>query len=278
MSLPQSLLDAVESHSCFTGCYTSDLRGSFCDDPSRPARPMVGVHCSDCLTWHVGAFTHLLPPSASTPDKLARALSDHMQQHRGFSWSVSGYHLASGGFWVAAAGLGPGVFIVSPDRGAGHGREADAVDALIKAFHNGLAPGSTPSMLDPKQYATQMVYLKYSPGSPATPDKASLLRSPQCSTRPATGHHAAVIIEHLPSLAASAPAGAPPSPSVRPPPSPSPRPSPRPSIAPPLAAQKPDASRDAAPRELSIGQRCPKCGHEVKVRHLLHSAFVGCMC
>jgi hypothetical protein len=28
----------------------------------------------------------------------------------------------------------------------------------------------------------------------------------------------------------------------------------------------------------SIGQRCPKCGAEVRQRTLLHQMFIGCMC
>lgn len=261
VSLPPPLLAAVEAHRCFSGCYADDSTGVFCADASQPTHPMVNVHCSDCLTWHVGALTHLLPPSLHRPEALADELSKHMRRQRGFVWSLSGYHLAGhllgGGFWLAAVCLGPGVFVVSPDRG--RGRASDAINGLIEAFHKKLAPCSGPGMLEAKEYAAQPVYLRYSPGDPITPDKASLLRSPQCRTASAPGFEQAVLVEHLPSIAAAAgTVGS--SPMV---------------VAPPSSSM---ASGSRAPRAAGPGEVCSTCGHVVSVRQLLYGTYSGCMC
>jgi hypothetical protein len=183
VSLPPPLLAAVEAHRCFSGCYSGDSTGVLCADASQPTVPMVNVHCSDCLTWHVGALTHQVPPSLHRPDALADELSTHMRRHRGFVWSLGGYHSGGhpgAGFWLAAVCLGPGVFVVQPDRG--RGQPSDAIDILIEAFRRSLAPCSGPGMLDAKEYSAQPIYLRYSQGDPITPDKASLLSSPQCRT------------------------------------------------------------------------------------------------
>lgn len=261
VSLPPPLLAAVEAHRCFSGCYSDDSTGVLCADVSQSVQSMVNVHCSDCLTWHVGALTHLLPSSLHTPAALADELSSYMRRQRGFAWSLSGYHLArhlvGGGSWVAAVCLGPGVFVVRPDRG--RGQASDAILALTEAFHLKLAPCSGPGMLDAKEYAAQPIYLRYSSGDPVTPDKASLLGSPQCRTTWAPGFEPAVVVEHLPSIAAAASTmGS--SPVTVATPSPS------------------TASGSRALRATGTGEVCSTCGHEVRVRSLLYGTYSGCMC
>jgi hypothetical protein len=260
VSLPPPLLAAVEAHRCFSGCYSDDSAGVFCADVSQSTLPMVNVHCSDCLTWHIGVLTHLLPPSLHAPRALADELSAYMRRQRGFVWSLSGYHLAGhllgGGFWLAAVCLGPGVFVVRPDRG--RGQASEAIDVLIEAFHLGLAPCSGPGMFDAKQYAAQPIYLRYSPGDPVTPDKASLLGAPQCRTTWASGFEPAVVVEHSPSIAATANTVASPA-----------------TVALPSSSM---ASELRAPRAAGPGQVCSTCGHEVRVRQLLYGTYSGCIC
>jgi hypothetical protein len=260
VSLPPPLRAAVEAHRCFSGCYSGDSRGVFCADVSQPTLPMVNVHCSDCLTWHVGALTHLLPPSLQTPDALAAKLSKHMRRKRGFVWSVSGYHLArhitGGGFWLAAACLGPGVFVVQPDRG--RGQPSDAIHVLMEAFRLKLAPCPGPGMLDAKEYAAQPIYLRYSPGDPVTPDKASLLASPQHRATWAPGFEAAMVVEHLPSLAAAGKTGG----------------SASATTTPPSAL----ASSSRGLRTTGDGEVCSACGHPVRERQLLYGTYAGCLC
>jgi hypothetical protein len=261
VSLPPPLLAAVEAHCCFSGCYSDDSTGVFCADVGQSTLPMMNVHCSDCLTWHVGVLTHLLPSSIHGPGALADELSRHMRRQRDFVWSLSGYHpaghLLGGGFWMAAVCLGPGVFVVRPDRG--RGQASDAIDVLIEAFHKKLAPCSGPGMLDAKDYTAQPIYLRYSPGDPVTPDKVSLLGSPQCRTSWAAGFESAVVVEHLPSIASAASTVGP-SPMMVASPSPS-------------TASEPRALRTADP-----GEVCSTCGHEVRVRQLLYGTYSGCMC
>lgn len=260
VSLPPPLRAAVQAHPCFSGCYAGDSRGVFCADVSQPTLPMVNVHCSDCLSWHVGALTHLLPPSLQTPDALAAKLSKHMRRKRGFVWSLSGYHLAGrttgGGFWLAAACLGPGVFVVQPDRG--RGRAADAIHALLEAFRHKLAPCPGPGMLDAKDYAAQPIYLRYSPGDPVTPDKASLLASPQHRATWAPGFEAAMLVEHVPSLAAATKTAG--SSAV-------------------MAAPSSTALASSA-RAVRAGESevCSACGHAVRERQLLYGTYSGCLC
>jgi hypothetical protein len=259
VSLPPPLLAAVEAHPCFSGCYSDGSTGVFCADVGQSTLPMVNVHCSDCLTWHIGVLTHLLPSSIHGPGALADELSRHMRRHRGFVWSLSGYHLAGhllgGGFWMAAVCLGPGVFVVRPDRG--RGQASDAIDLLIEAFHKKLAPCSGPGMLDAKEYAAQPIYLRYSLGDPVTPDKASLLGSPQCRATSAPGFEPAVVVEHLPSIAAAASTAGPS----------------------PVGVAPPSPSMASGSRALrAAGRVCSTCGHEVRVRQLLYGTYSGCMC
>lgn len=257
MALPRSLLDAVDDHACFSGCYTDDAAGAVCIDPSRPLLPMLVVHCADCLLWHVGSTTAQLPRTIPTSRALAQALSAHVRKHRGFVWSLGGYH--AGGLWLSAACLGPGVFVVACDRGSTG--PTDPVDALVTAFRRGLAPHSDPGMLDPAQYTTLTVYLRYSSVAVLTPDRASLLASPQCSTTVAPGFRRAVLVEHVPTvgrgqlICTSSNTAA--HNSLLPQPSPEGCPLP----APP-----------------GLGMHCPTCGHVVTRRALLNSTFVGCMC
>lgn len=261
VSLPPPLLAAVEAHRCFSGCYSGDSTGVFCADVGQSTLPMVNVHCSDCLTWHVGVLTHLLPPSFHAPEALADELSAHVRRQRGFVWSLSGYHLArhllGGGFWLAAVCLGPGTFVVWPDRGRGQG--PDAIDVLIEAFHLKIAPCSGPGMLDAKEYAAQSIYLRYSQGVPVTGDKATLLGSPQCRATSAPGFEAAVVVEHLPSLAAAA----------------------RTVGSSPMTAGPPSTSMASGSRGLRTtgsGEVCSACGHEVRERQLLYGTYSGCLC
>lgn len=262
VSLPPSLLAAVEAHRCFSGCYSDGSTGIFCTDVGQPALPMVEVHCSDCLTWHVGVPAHLLPSSIQGPTALAHELSRHMRRHRGFMWSLSGYHLAGhllgGGFWLTAVCLGPGVFVVRPNRG--RGPVSDAIHVLLEAFHLKLAPCSGPRMLDAKDYVGQPIHIRYSPGDPVTPDKASLLGSPQCRTTWAPGFEPAVVVEHLPSVAAAATTV---------------------SHSPVTAASPSSSSTTSGSRALHAavpGEVCSTCGHEVMVRQLLYGTYSGCLC
>lgn len=262
VSLPPPLRAALEAHRCFSGCYAGDSRGVFCADVSQSTLPMVNVHCSDCLTWHVGALTHLLPPSLQTPDAFAAKLSKHMRRTRGFVWSLSGYHLArhvaGGGFWLAAACLGAGLFVVQPDRG--RGQASDAIQALLEAFRLKLAPCPGSGMLDAKEYAAQPIYLRYSPGDPVTPDKASLLASPQCRATAAPGFEAAMLVEHVPSLAAAGKTGGSGGSS---------------SVA---TASSSTALASSAQGLRAAGEVCSACGHPVRERQLLYGTYSGCLC
>jgi hypothetical protein len=151
MSLPAALLSAVEAHSCFTGCYHHESPVAVCTDAAQPLAAVVQVSCADCLSYRVGSLTQLLP-AGMTGYTLATALCLHMRAIRGYRWAVSGYHTAGGGYWLSAASLTDGLFIVDGSRN--HSKKGSEAELLADLFKHKLAPYADPGMLDPALYST----------------------------------------------------------------------------------------------------------------------------
>jgi len=245
MSLPASLLQHVEQHTCFSGCYGSDSNVSVCLDPNQSLKPLVVVTCLDCL-GKLGVPLALLPAGMNTYN-LAQRLTDHMKLKRGFKMARSGYHTAGPGFWLSAVYYDCGVFLLNAERSRQLGSDLDVL--MLGMQHNIVQP-TDPRMRDPKQYRIETVYVNFGTYLAQVPAKAQLLASPQVRTQPQAGWQKVTLAEFLPvSLTATA-------------------------NVPPTATIKVTAT----PKPLKPGDICPVCKAEVKVRPLLNGSFVGCLC
>lgn len=264
MSLPATLLQHAEAHSCFSGCYGGDSNVQTCLDPAQPLSTMFVVYCYDCFA-HLGVMSSLLPPRTSG-SAVAGELSQHLRQKRGFALSFSGYHVQGPGFWASAAYVAScGLFFLSGERSRQMGSD---LDLLLLSFQHKVAVPPDPRMLDPQQYATQETYIRFPLTQPLTSMRA-LLASPDCRSKAGSGFQRLTLAEFLPvSTAVQAASPAPP-PTVATPPQTTP-------AAATLSKSAPSAP--TPPRPLKVGDRCPKCGAEVKTRPLLNGSFVGCLC
>ncbi len=243
MALPPSLLQHVEQHSCFTGCYSSTSGVRACLDPNNPLVPLVVVSCQDCYA-HFGAPQSLLPAGMDSY-RLAEQITQHLRKQRGFALSVSGYWTKGPGFWFSAVYYPCGLFLIHGERSRPVGSD---LDQLMMAFQHGILTPPDPRMIDPKQYAAQTVYANFAKVAATVKTKQDLLASPQVRAQAQSGWQKLTLAEFLPlSTAAQA------------------------------AACKP-AARPAASKALKIGDVCPVCGAVVCERPLLNGSFVGCMC
>lgn len=261
MALPASLLAAVEAHSCFTGCYRYDSAVEVCTDPAARVQTTLVASCEDCLTFHIGALSLVLP-SGTTGYKLAEEISSHMRTLRGYRWAVSGYRAVGSGLWISAACCTDGLFLVDGSRNRG----PSDVEVLVQAFRHGIVQPTDPAMLDPAMYTAQTVYLNLARPLGAVRAKQDILRSPQCSPTPKAGFHRASIVEYLP-LAASTSASTSASASATP------------ALAVPTPRTATPKSTPAPPaRALRPGDTCPVCHAQVRERPLFSGTFVGCLC
>jgi hypothetical protein len=269
MSLPITLLNAVASHPCITGCYRDDHTIHICSDPALPLSLTLQVACSDCLSFRVGAVASALPQGMSGP-ALADELSEHVRSVRGYTWARSGY-FPGGNFWMSAAYYGSGLFLVDASRNT---NQLTDLDVLINAFRLGIATPEHPRMLIPQLYTSELVYLNMA--SPIAPvySKQDLLVSHQCRATPAPGYHRATILEFVPLVRRSAMPGSGllfaaqaaqatrvaqiASPAVRP------------NVAPAVPATPAKDEGKPSP--------CAWCGAEIKERPLFSGTFVGCLC
>jgi hypothetical protein len=241
------LLQHVERHPCFTGCYGSASGVRVCLDPQAPLAPLVVVSCKDCFA-NLAAPTTLLPAGMDSY-RLAEHLTQHMRKQRGFADSVSGYYTKGPGFWFSAVYYSCGLFLVHGERSRPVGSD---LEQLLLAFQHGVLTPADPRMTDPKQYATQTVYGNFTNLSAPIRGKQDLLASPGVRSGPQSGWQKLTLAEFLPLSAATA--GGPGATAVQ-------------------VVRKP-----ATPRTLKVGDVCPVCGAEVRERPLLRGSFVGCLC
>src|SRR5262249_31178583 len=151
--------------------------------------------------------------------------------------SFSGYHTKGPGFWLSAAYYGAcGLFLINGERSRALGSD---LDLLILSFRHGIAAPPDPRMVDPRQYATQEVFVRYTAPMAAIASRQALLTSPHCRTQPAAGFTRVTLAEFQPVARA---------------------------VAPPPAPVK---AQPATPKALKAGDVCPVCGAEVRERALL---------
>lgn len=260
--LPASLLAAVESHACFTGCYTPDTSAVICADAAHPLVLSFYAGCQDCLTFKVGSLANLLPFGMSHHG-LAQELSAHMRAVRGYRWAISGYHNTGQGFWLSAAYYGDGLFLVDGSRN--HGSGGQDVDLLVQAFRSKLVQPDDQGMLDPALYSSEVVHLSCSTPLGAVRTKQHILRNPQCSLSPRQGLRRVCIVEFLPLTTKVSSSSATNSVLWQ---------SPTKSV----VTLWPSPAKSVAKLALKIGDTCTVCNAEVKERQLFTGTFVGCLC
>lgn len=240
MSLPVSLLQHVECHGCFTGCYGGESNALACLSPTQPLQPTVLVSCLDCL-GKLAVPVSLLP-AGTTTYTLSQVLSDYMRLKRGFKLSRSGYHTAGPGFWLSFVYYDCGLFLISAERSRQLGPDLDVL--MLGIQHKVLGPPD-PGMSDPRQFRTETVYVNFTQPLAGIAGKQQLLNSPQVRTQPQAGWQKVTLAEFLP-LSGAGPS--------------------------------PTAVTAAPPKPLKVGDTCPRCKARVALRPLLNGSFVGCLC
>lgn len=261
--LPPSLLQAIEAHGCFSGCYDDNANIRVCIDANIAPEPMLHIDCSDCLSYHLGVLCRLLPGGMSGR-RLANEVSEHLRKLRGYEWAVGGYHGSPASIWLNAAYYSCGFFLVVADRGS---QRLSDLDALLVGFrHKIISPADT-RMLDPGQYRIHTAYINMSPPPGPIHSVADLTSSAQYSAVYKPGYQRVTVAEFLPFVQRPQVPG-----QAQPPAqgqgqvqtSAATRPSPSPST--------------PAKVPLALGQRCSVCGEIVKERPTLTRSFIGCMC
>ena len=155
MALPPALLQFVEQHGCFSGCYGSNSNLHAFTVATHAPQPMVSVTCMDCLA-HVGVLASLLP-NGMYSHQLADEVSRHVRAHRGYSVSLSGYHTQGPGFWFGAVYWAScNVFLLDGERSRKLGTD---LDLLMLSFQHGVLKPSTPAMLNPASFVVQPLFL-----------------------------------------------------------------------------------------------------------------------
>ncbi len=286
MALPASFQNQVEHHSCFSGCYGSELDARVCMDPATPPEPAIFISCRDCLTYKAGVLRSLLPPGTSS-DALADQVTQHMRQVRGFHLSFGGYHMRGGGFWLNVVYYDPcGLFLIDGSRSRATGSD---LDLLMLAFRQGVAQPPDPRMTDPRLYQTQVVYVDFTVPVAPVGGTQDLLSSTQCRMHPATGFHRVTLAEFLPIAAVANPpaqtalpgaAAGPPGPVMA---AMAAAPGPQAgtggqAATPLLPGQAASPSGRTRPGKLRLGDTCPLCHAEVQERALFTGRFIGCLC
>lgn len=250
MPLPSNLLTLAEEHPCFSGVWHHDCSAQCVTDAAQPPRNVAVLRCADCLNHHLATDTQLLDPGVSAR-QLADEVAAHVRKHRGYAFSVGGYHTAGPGIWLSAAYWPKiGAFILS-SRGS-----RLPLDALMDAIQHGAVSVPDPRMGQASLYTVQDVYLSVVP-PPRVPSVNALLTSSNVSTHPKPGYRSVTIAAFKPVAqgVSTAPHG--------PPSLPVPKAQPDPYV---------------PPRRRRVGERCPVCGEKVAVRALFHSTYIGCGC
>ena len=271
--LPHALLSVVENHSCFSGCYDSCQDIEAIVDVRQGPETTYHLQCKDCLSFHVGILARHLPVGMDA-SSLAREVTEHVRNVRGYSWSIGGYHVGPASLWLSAAYYPCGVVLVNSERNT---PSKKPVDALIEGYQLGIIPANDSAMFDPANYRTYNVYLDMSKSIGVVNSVADILTSPRCSQVSRSGFQKVAVLEFLPIVQSQTHS----TPSLLSTNSISVQPSVSSgTLITPASTTTNEASGQklSSSKKLSIGEFCPRCGAEVKERPSLYETFVGCLC
>lgn len=198
MSLPQSLLTCVEQHACFAGCFSGRRVERLILNSTQPPERGVVIECKDCLSFYVSTLDSLLPAKMDEY-RLAKSLSQHVQQLRGVTVATGGYHVEASGFWLNAAYFAQGGFFLLD--GESSRNIGSDLDLLMLALNHGVLSVSEPGIDDPANYAVQTIAMDRTSGPMGhLTTVAHLLAAPYVSTSPTkpTGWLNVTLAEFLP--------------------------------------------------------------------------------
>ncbi len=276
MSLPPLVVAQAENHPCFSGVYTSGNQIVTSVGPQGVLHNIIDVQCNDCLFFRLGIDTTLLPPGTSTY-QVARELSAHMRTHRGYDFSLSGYHTQGSGFWLSAAYWARyGLFFLGNTRGSSNGKPP--LDVLFEAIQTGLVANLHPNLTDRSQYICHDVYISVVP-PPAPMPMAALLNSCHVSSQKKTNYVPVTLAEFQPIATQNSTTQ--PAVALSPPPGPSPAIpacSPPPPLPAPLASSTQVSPKASPQKPRQPGTTCEVCGEVIGERWLFSSTYIGCKC
>lgn len=241
MALPPALLTYVEHHGCFSGCYGSSSNVATFTTATQPPIAIVVVTCRDCY-HQIGTPASLLA-NGTTSHALADQLTQHVRAKRGYTLSVGGYHTQGPGFYISAVYWSScRTFLLGGERSRKLGSD---LDLLQLAFRHGVLTPPEPGMVNAAHFSVETVYVDPAQILPAVTTKHALLQWPGLRVQPVSGWQKLTLAEFK-----------------------------QPPLPPPTAT----ITMRATPKALKLGDRCPKCGAEVRERALLNRTFVGCLC
>ncbi len=249
MALPASLLQPIENHPCFPGVWNSDSDILVCLDPAKPLQRSRVVSCTECYA-RFGVLETLLP-SGMNSSTLASQLTQHVRTLRGFTLSSGGYHARGPGFWVSVVYFATGgLFLVDGSRSRKMGSD---LDLLLLAFQHGILQPFDPRLLDPAYYRTQSIHVNFATLPGPVRCKQDLLSWPGCRTQAAPGFQAATLAEFVPVASQAATATS-------------------------KGGTGKSGGQTAPAAKPKVGDICPVCKAEYRLRPLLNGTYVGCLC
>ncbi len=193
MALPPALLQFVEQHGCFSGCYGSSSNLHAITAANSAPQTMVSVTCLDCLV-HIGVLASLLPNGIHSY-QLADEVSRHVRGRRGYSVSLSGYHSQGPGFWFGAVYWAScNVFLLDGERSRKLGTD---LDLLMLSFQHGVLKPPAPAMLNPTAFVAQPLFLDLQQPLRPVAAKADLLTAPGVSLQPTPGWKKVTMAEFI---------------------------------------------------------------------------------
>lgn len=264
MAVPDVVLSFAEAHPCLSGCFEGRGSAQACFDPTQPMVPLFEATCEDCSTFRLSVLEALLPSGADATS-FAAELTQHVRTERGYLWSLGGYqYLGSGnGFWLNAAYLGRGLFLVD---GSSNSSTQGDVEFLVRAFKNNLATPEDPGMLRVGAFQSKVVYLDLRRARQLDQVQGSqdLLQTVPWSARAKSGFVRVAILEYQGARSAQATAQAQAALQFNQPSTPT------------TSCTPTELTQPKAPAE--PGSICPICGARVEERQLFSSTFVGCLC
>ncbi len=203
---------------------------------------MYVFQCQDCLSFHLGVDVSLVPKGL-VEHQIATKLTQHVQQARGYAFSVGGYHTSGSGFWLSAAYWPQAQIFVLRSRGP-----QTALHALQEAFQYGIMVPPDPGMLNTAAFLTHDTFLRSSPALHPS-SLSNLLASSSVSRTPKPGFRPVTIAAYQATVQTS-----------------------------PQRPVVPKKAPSALPNIPKLGKTCSVCKQAFRKKDLLTSTYIGCGC